>query len=74
MLRACLDTPLTTTALARSVGISNSSASEHATVLRGAELLISERHGNQVIHRTTELGAALALAHNSRAHLNSIAI
>ena len=72
VLRACLDTPLTTTALARSVGISNSSASEHATVLRSAGLITSERHGNQVIHHTTQLGAALA--HNSHAHLDPIPI
>jgi DNA-binding transcriptional ArsR family regulator len=60
VLRACIDTPLTTTTLARSVGISNSSASEHATVLRSAGLITSERRGNQVIHHTTQLGAALA--------------
>lgn len=72
VLRACLDTPLTTTALASSVGISNSSASEHATVLRSSGLITSERHGNQVIHHTTQLGAALA--HNSHAHVDSIPI
>lgn len=59
VLRACVHAPQTTTSLARAVGISNSSASEHAAVLRAAGLLTSERTANRVEHRATPIGAAL---------------
>lgn len=49
----------TTSELARRVGISLASASQHATVLREAGLLTTARHRNAVVHSTTALGAAL---------------
>lgn len=48
-----------TTELARTLGISPSSASEHAAVLRNAGLLTSVRWGNTVVHELTPLGRAL---------------
>jgi DNA-binding transcriptional ArsR family regulator len=51
--------PRTTMSLARHVGISPSSASEHAATLRAAGLITSERHGQAVVHRISELGSAL---------------
>ena len=59
VLRACLDSDLTTSALARMVGISQSSASEHASVLRAAGLISSVRTGRSVLHRITPIGVAL---------------
>jgi DNA-binding transcriptional ArsR family regulator len=59
VLRACLDNDLTTSALARMVGISQSSASEHASVLRAAGLISSVRTGRSVLHRITPIGVAL---------------
>ncbi|MEH0974900.1 DUF5937 family protein [Micromonospora sp. CPCC 205546] len=49
----------TTTALGRAVGISVSSASEHAGALRAAGLVSSVRDGGAVLHRLTPLGAEL---------------
>ncbi|MFE9688799.1 ArsR/SmtB family transcription factor [Micromonospora sp. NPDC005806] len=49
----------TTTDLARAVGISLSSASEHATALRSAGLVTTERVGGAARHRLTPLGAHL---------------
>lgn len=49
----------TTTDLARRVGISPGSASEQATVLREAGLIVSRRDGNRVIHHVTPLGLAM---------------
>ncbi|MFG2047102.1 ArsR/SmtB family transcription factor [Micromonospora sp. NPDC048935] len=51
---------LTTTVLSRAVGISLSSASEHATALRSAGLVASERDGGAVRHHLTALGAELS--------------
>lgn len=51
--------PRTTMSLARHVGISPSSASEHASTLRAAGLITSERHGQAVVHHISELGSAL---------------
>ncbi|MFI6868033.1 ArsR/SmtB family transcription factor [Nocardia sp. NPDC050406] len=48
-----------TTDLALRLGISPSSASEHAAILRDAGLTVSMRSRNQVRHRLTPLGAAL---------------
>lgn len=48
-----------TTELARRAGVSLSSASEHATVLREAGLLRTERSGSAVRHTLTELGDRL---------------
>jgi DNA-binding transcriptional ArsR family regulator len=58
VLRA-LRQPHTTTTLARHVGISPASASDHATTLRAAGLVTSDRQGKAVIHRISELGSAL---------------
>ena len=58
-LQACVGAPQTTTSLARVVGISNSSASEHAAVLRAAGLITSKRTANRVVHRATPIGTAL---------------
>ncbi|RLK23507.1 ArsR family transcriptional regulator [Micromonospora sp. M71_S20] len=49
----------TTTALGRAVGISISSASEHAGALRAAGLVVSVRDGGAVLHRLTPLGTEL---------------
>ncbi|WP_242890949.1 ArsR/SmtB family transcription factor [Actinomadura litoris] len=51
--------PATTTELARRARISLASASEHATVLRHAGLLVSRRTGNRVQHVLTDLGTRL---------------
>jgi len=59
VLRACVQGPQTTTASALTLGISNSSASEHATVLRAAGLLTSHRTANRVEHHATPIGTAL---------------
>jgi DNA-binding transcriptional ArsR family regulator len=48
-----------TTELAVRLGISVSSASEHATALRDAKLIRTERHGRAVKHSLTVLGHAL---------------
>ncbi|TCB98311.1 transcriptional regulator [Micromonospora zingiberis] len=49
----------TTTTLGRQVGISVSSASEHAAALRAAGLVGSERVGGAKVHRLTPLGVHL---------------
>ncbi|TJZ55730.1 winged helix-turn-helix transcriptional regulator [Streptomyces piniterrae] len=49
----------TTSELARRVDVSVASASQHATVLREAGLLVTLRQGNAVLHTLTPLGAAL---------------
>lgn len=49
----------TTSELARRVGVSLASASQHATVLREAGLLLTLRQGGAVLHTLTPLGAAL---------------
>jgi DNA-binding transcriptional ArsR family regulator len=60
VLVACLNTEQTTTSLARTVGVSVSSASEHAAVLRSAGLLSSRRERNAVLHTANNLGKNLA--------------
>jgi DNA-binding transcriptional ArsR family regulator len=50
----------TTSTIARDLGISVSSSSEHLTALRAAGLVSSERAGGAVVHRATALGARLA--------------
>jgi DNA-binding transcriptional ArsR family regulator len=57
-LRALRDS-CSTTELAARLGISVPSASEHATALRGAELIQTERHGRSVRHSLTPLGRDL---------------
>ncbi|MEK8108060.1 winged helix-turn-helix domain-containing protein [Micromonospora sp. M12] len=56
--RLATDGGLTTTVLSRAVGISLSSASEHASALRTAGLVVSEREGGAVRHHLTALGRA----------------
>ncbi len=51
--------PCTTSELARGLGISAASASEHATVLRKAGLVASERCANSVLHSLTSVGELL---------------
>jgi len=58
VLRA-LEAPCTTTELARRVGTSVASASQHAAVLRKAGLVTTIRQGVAVLHSPTALGAAL---------------
>ncbi|MDT9689302.1 winged helix-turn-helix domain-containing protein [Streptomyces sp. P9(2023)] len=58
LLRALTDTH-TTTSLARRLGISNATASAHASALRGAGLITTVRAGRAVEHRRTALGALL---------------
>ncbi|MCK9793589.1 helix-turn-helix domain-containing protein [Isoptericola sp. 4D.3] len=54
-----LDTTRTTTELARALDLTPATASRHATVLREAGLVSSERQGNRVLHTRTRLGDAL---------------
>lgn len=49
----------TTGELARKLSISPAGASQHATVLRRAGLILSTRRGNSVLHTLTPLGSAL---------------
>lgn len=58
VLRA-LVAPLTTTDLAKQVWISVPSASQHASTLRNAGLITSQRNGKIVEHRITGLGLSL---------------
>jgi len=52
----------TTTELASRVGISLAAASQHASVLRGAGLIVTRRQGGAVLHVLTPLGAELLQA------------
>jgi len=52
----------TTSELARRLRISPAGASQHATVLRRAGLIVSTRRGNAMLHTLTPLGAALLAA------------
>lgn len=54
-----LSAECTTSELARRVGVSLSSASEHASVLRGAGLIASDRRRSAVHHSLTPVGLAL---------------
>ncbi|GGY02657.1 ArsR/SmtB family transcription factor [Streptomyces djakartensis] len=58
VLEATVGEP-TTGQIARALGISPASASQHAAVLRQAGLVTSRRHGKAVHHMTTPLGKAL---------------
>ncbi|MEV0736699.1 winged helix-turn-helix domain-containing protein [Streptomyces sp. NPDC050549] len=55
----CVADGLTTGELAQVVGISQSAASRHASVLRDAGLTTSRQIGPTVLHTLTPLGAAL---------------
>jgi DNA-binding transcriptional ArsR family regulator len=54
-----LSRPTVTKDIARRLGISRASASEHATALRAARLVISQRDGKAVLHHATPLGLDL---------------
>ncbi|MDG4793215.1 winged helix-turn-helix domain-containing protein [Micromonospora sp. WMMD1082] len=56
---AATDDGCTTGELARRLHISAAAASQHATVLRNAGLLISQRDRNTVLHTLTPLGRAV---------------
>lgn len=58
VLRA-IGTACTTTELGRRAGVSIASASQHATVLREAGLISTQRDGSSVRHSLTPLGMAL---------------
>ncbi|MFF3318178.1 ArsR/SmtB family transcription factor [Streptomyces sp. NPDC003035] len=58
LLRALTDAH-TTTSLARRLGVSNATASAHASALRGAGLITTARAGRAVEHRRTALGTLL---------------
>lgn len=64
VLRTCCDDEVTTSGLARALGISASSASEHASALRAAGLITSSRQRNRVLHSSTPLGLALLRGSN----------
>lgn len=59
VLRALRQKPITTSGIAREVGISLPSASEHTATLRGAGLITSQRQGQAMHHHLTHLGHAL---------------
>lgn len=48
-----------TTELARRIGVSPASSSEHMTALRDAGLIMSRRDGQRMLHQLTRLGRAL---------------
>jgi DNA-binding transcriptional ArsR family regulator len=56
VLRTLGEGMCTTGEIARALGISTASASEHASLLRSAGLVASERRGNTVRHRLTPFG------------------
>ncbi len=56
-----LTTGASTTELARRVGVSVASASEHARVLRGSGLVTTQRRAGSVLHTLTPLGWRLVL-------------
>jgi DNA-binding transcriptional ArsR family regulator len=55
-----------TSELARRAGVSVSTASEHAHVLRQANLIVSVRQLNLVLHHPTDLGTGLLAGHPAR--------
>ncbi|GAA1686298.1 winged helix-turn-helix domain-containing protein [Fodinicola feengrottensis] len=59
VLRHLDETGCSTSELARRLGISLASASQHASVLRRAGLIVSRRAGNTMLHSRTPLGTAL---------------
>jgi DNA-binding transcriptional ArsR family regulator len=55
----CIEHGTTTGELARRARVSPASASQHASVLREAGLVMSVRRGNEVVHTLTPLGTGL---------------
>jgi DNA-binding transcriptional ArsR family regulator len=66
LVLACLDQPMSTTALAAMTALSPASVSAHLLTLRDAGLLSATRHGHEVLYHRTELGAALLRAHRGQ--------
>ena len=58
-LLARLDLPLSTTQVARDLGLSVAAVSEHLSVLRRSGLVRSRRAGRQVLYQRTALGTDL---------------
>ncbi|MEU7822756.1 helix-turn-helix domain-containing protein [Catellatospora sp. NPDC049133] len=50
---------MSTGALARRANVSAPSASQHATALRAANLIASQRSGTSMLHSVTPLGRSL---------------
>jgi DNA-binding transcriptional ArsR family regulator len=63
LILACLDEPMSTTAVAATTGLSPAGVSAHLLTLRDAGLLATGRHGHEVRYHRTELGSALLRAH-----------
>jgi DNA-binding transcriptional ArsR family regulator len=63
LILACLDQPMSTTAVAATTGLSPAGASAHLLTLRDAGLLTTTRQGHEVRYHRTELGSALLRAH-----------
>lgn len=61
-LLARLDLPMTTTQLSGRLGISAGAVSEHLSILRRSELVVSHRSGREVFYRRTPLATALLTA------------
>jgi DNA-binding transcriptional ArsR family regulator len=61
----------TTSELAKLCGVSMAAASQHATVLRNAGLIITHRQGSSVLHVLTPLGADLLASGQSWANASS---
>jgi DNA-binding transcriptional ArsR family regulator len=59
VLEATQQRPTTTTDIARRIGISTGTASEHTTILRQAGLVTSHRERNRMLHQATPLGQIL---------------
>jgi DNA-binding transcriptional ArsR family regulator len=68
LVLACLDEPMSTTALAAMTGLSPAGASAHLLTLRDAGLLSTTRHGHEVRYHRTDLGSALLRAHHGQPH------
>lgn len=64
LILACLDQPMSTTAVAATTGLSPAGASAHLLTLRDAGLLATSRHGHEVRYQRTELGSALLRGHH----------
>ncbi|MEV4333667.1 winged helix-turn-helix domain-containing protein [Streptomyces sp. NPDC049597] len=61
-LLTLLDAPASTTELARRLAVTPGAVSQHLSVLTGAGLTASARHGRLVLYRRTPLGEALVRA------------
>ncbi|WP_245553585.1 ArsR/SmtB family transcription factor [Nocardia veterana] len=64
----------TTTDLAKQLGLSTASASEHTTALRAARLISSRRDGKTVVHHATALGLDLVRANTPVTEPGSTAV